>query len=174
MRYFSYFAKRKKLLSSLIIFLLVPSVVHAAPTKISIPRLSLEAQVVPVQLTTDGAMEVPKDVKKVGWYALGAAPGEIGTAVLAGHVDNYIGPGIFFYLKRIRLGDEIMVYGEDGKKLTFTVFKKEVYPFNQAPVEEIFSAADGKYLNIITCDGRYDRRTENHEKRLVVYTKLKE
>ena len=38
-----------------------------------------------VGLTPGGAMDVPKGPSDVAWFDLGPRPGEVGSAVIAGH-----------------------------------------------------------------------------------------
>ncbi|UOY93332.1 class F sortase [Ectobacillus sp. JY-23] len=144
------------------------------PVRIEIPKLRINAPVAPVGLLGDGSMGVPEDTNEVGWYEPGAKPGEFGNAVFAGHVDSYLGPAVFFYLKKLEVGDEVIIRGKNGETFIYVVTSKASYPYDQAPVEDIFGYTAAKRLNLITCAGRYDRKTKNHEERLVVYTELKE
>ncbi|WP_256464144.1 class F sortase [Halobacillus amylolyticus] len=121
----------------------------------------------------NGQMGVPKDDKTVGWFEPGTKPGNTGNAVLAGHVDSYKGPAVFFYLKDLQKGDEIIVTNEEGKELTYVVQKLESYPADEAPIKEIFGKTDKKRLNLITCTGVFDHERGTHLDRLVVYSELK-
>lgn len=69
------------------------------PLRLSLPRLRIDADVEQVGLAPDGAMDVPERFDTVGWYRLGARPGELGNAVLAGHLDAKTAPAIFWRLK---------------------------------------------------------------------------
>lgn len=137
------------------------------PVSLSISSIKLEANVIPVGLLEDGTMEVPEDVMKVGWYTNGAKPGQDGNVVLAGHVDNYLGEGIFFDLAKVSVDDEIVI--SDGEnQLTYKVVKKKAYPYKNGPIEEIFGFTSQKRLHLITCTGWFNPFTKNHEERLVV------
>ena len=143
------------------------------PTRITIPAINVDASVMPYGLDESGAMAVPEDGETVAWFEPGTKPGAKGNAVLAAHVDDYTGPAVFFYLKDLEIGDEIIV--EDGEQtLTFVVTKKEAYPYNEAPIRTIFGPSNNQQLNLITCTGLYDRKTNNHQERLVIYSELKE
>lgn len=143
------------------------------PTRLTIPAINVDANVKPYGLDESGAMAVPEDGETVAWFEPGTKPGAKGNAVLAAHVDDYTGPAIFFYLKDLDIGDEVIV--EDGDQtLTFVVTGKEAYPYNQAPIRTIFGPTNNQQLNLITCTGLYDRKTNNHQERLVIYTELKE
>lgn len=132
----------------------------------------MDAKVEPFGLDSSGAMEVPEDGETVAWFEPGTKPGSNGNAVFAAHVDDYTGPAVFFDLKELNPGDEVHV--NDGERtLTFVVTHKEAYPYNEAPLRKIYGPSNKQRLNLITCTGLYDRKTNNHEQRLVVYTELK-
>ena len=125
-----------------------------------------------VGLTADGAMDAPKRFDTVGWYELGARPGEIGNAVLAGHLDSKTGPAIFWDLRALQPGDEVVIVSDDGVERRFEVVESANYPFDDAPLDRIFGPSDVSSLNLITCAGSFDRFSQNYDKRLVVYTRL--
>lgn len=149
-----------------------PLPVAGVPVRIVIPRLKIDADVEHVGLAPDGSMDVPQRFDTVGWYKLGARPGELGNAVLAGHLDSKTGPAIFWRLKELQPGDEIIVAADDGKERRFVVRELENYPYDQAPLERIFGPTESIGLNLITCIGTFDRRSQNYDQRLVVYTTL--
>lgn len=151
-----------------------PAHIAVTPIQLRIPSINVDAPIEPQGLTENGEMEVPDDGETIGWYEPGTKPGGMGNAVLVGHVDDYTGPAIFFNLKKLEVGDEILVDGENGETLTFVVKDKQAYPYDQAPIREIFGPSNNNRLNLITCTGLYNRSTQNHEERLVVYTELKE
>jgi hypothetical protein len=142
------------------------------PRRLRIPRLRIDAAVEHVGLAPDGAMDAPKGFDTVGWYRLGTRPGDPGSAVIAGHLDSKTGPAIFWRLRDLRPGDDIFVRGDDGVERRFVVEEAASYRFDQAPLERIFTAADRVRLNLITCGGSFDRRSQNYDQRLVVYATL--
>ncbi|MGD6776872.1 MULTISPECIES: class F sortase [Bacillaceae] len=143
------------------------------PTRLTIPAINVDANINSYGLDESGAMAVPEDGETVAWFEPGTKPGAKGNAVLAAHVDDYTGPAIFFYLKDLEIGDEVLVADGD-QTLTFVVTGKEAYPYNEAPIRTIFGPSNNQQLNLITCTGLYDRKTNNHQERLVIYTELKE
>ncbi|OAT82120.1 hypothetical protein A6P54_11535 [Bacillus sp. MKU004] len=144
------------------------------PSSLSIPAIDLEAPVKDFGLDENGNMELPENGKDVAWFEPGVQPGEAGNAVLAGHVDNEKAPAVFFKLKELEKGDEIHLYDEDGKHLTFVVKDKIAYQKDDAPLRKIFGPSDKRMLNLITCTGYFDRDIHNYVERLVVYTELAE
>ncbi|WLR55964.1 class F sortase [Mesobacillus subterraneus] len=137
------------------------------PINLTISSIGLDAKIIPVGLQEDGAMEVPEDVMEIGWYTKGARPGEKGNAVLAGHVDNYLGKGVFFDLENVSIGDEV-VLSDQGTSLRYKIVKIESYPYDDGPIEEIFGFTSQKRIQLITCTGWFNPLTKNHEERLVV------
>lgn len=143
------------------------------PFRIQIPSINVDAGIEKVGLLENGQMGVPESFETVGWYEGGPKPGERGNSVIAGHVDSKKGPAVFFYLKNLKEGDEIIISDEKGKSLTFLVNDIKSYPTELSPVNDIFDYSYQSQLNLITCTGIYDRKTGNHSERLVVYTTLK-
>lgn len=142
------------------------------PTTLEIPAVHLKTKVEPVGIEESGRMGVPKLFDRVGILSPWTKPGEKGNAVIAGHVDHYTGPAVFYPLKKLKSGDEVIVSDSSGKKLTYVVKKVEAYKTEEAPLETIFGKADQPKLNLITCTGRFDKKRQEHAKRLVVFTEL--
>jgi LPXTG-site transpeptidase (sortase) family protein len=146
----------------------------ATPTKIIIPKLGIETKVLPVGKTKEGALDVPNSLKNVGWYIGGVRPGERGNAVIDGHEVDELGFGaVFKNLYLLEPGDSIFVENENGDRLEFQVNQSLVYDFKNAPLEKIFGNASTSNLNLITCNGEFLRELKTKDKRLVVYTNLK-
>jgi len=140
------------------------------PVRIRIPEIELDAAVVEVALAPDGSMDVPESPHDSGWYALGPRPGEKGSATIGGHVDWKHGANaVFAKLHKIRPGDEIEVLADDGSIVSFIVRESRKYDA-AADATEVFGSNDGKsHLNIVTCDGIWDKRINGYSERLVVF-----
>ncbi|MCA1038236.1 class F sortase [Bacillus infantis] len=143
------------------------------PVSLKIPSLGIEAPVGKVGILENGAMGVPDDNETAGWFEPGIKPGEKGSSVIAGHVDSKAGPAVFFYLKDLAKGDTVIVTAQDGLSYTFEVQELKSYPYDRAPISDVFGPSDERRLNLITCTGTYNREKNTHEERLVVYTVLK-
>lgn len=144
------------------------------PSRLHIPSIKLDATVVPVGILDNGQMDVPQSSDIVGILAPNIMPGEPGTAIMAGHVDSKTGPAIFYPLKKLKPGDQVLISNEAGQNLVFQVTSIESYLTSEAPLDKIFGDTDQSLLNLITCTGKYNRKLGTHEKRLVVYTRLME
>lgn len=143
------------------------------PVTVEIPSLDVKAEIENVGILENGQMGVPSNDENVGWFEPGFKPGSTGNSVLAGHVDSKKGPAVFYHLNQLNKGDEVIVTDENGKALTFVVKGKKNYPFQNAPIEDIFGPTDKTNLNLITCTGTFNRSYGTHEERLVVFTELK-
>ncbi len=143
------------------------------PDKLLIPKLDIEADVQHLGITETGNMAAPNNFTDVSWYELGTIPGQMGSAVMAGHEDNAIAlDGVFKHLEDLELGDSVFVVDGDGKKLEFRVVEKAVYPYDNSPTDRIFNAKGKVRLNLITCAGDWLPEAKTNDKRLVVYTEL--
>ncbi len=155
----------------------------ASPSRLLIPAIGVNAAVEEVGIVPNGKwagdMETPRATptgsqwKNVGWYNAGPRPGERGSAVIDGHLDdNHGSPAVFWNLHKLRAGDEVQVVMSNGKKLTFRVSRIESYPPKAAPLQDIFGNNGGIYLNLITCAGDWIPSQQQTTLRLVVYTTL--
>jgi len=141
------------------------------PVRIVIPAIRVDAKVIPVGLLENGDMEVPP-FGLAGWYKLGPAPGASGPAVIVAHVDSKKGPDVFYNLKELKPGDEIMVYGEDGDLAVFAMDSKEQELKTDLPVDRIWNNTKEPVIRLITCAGEFNRKTGHYLSNLIVYGHL--
>ncbi|MFC4302580.1 class F sortase [Cohnella boryungensis] len=141
------------------------------PTRLYIPSLDLHADIEPVGVLDNGQMGVPADTESVGYLAGGALPGAAGNAVMAGHVDHYKGPAVFYGLRYLKKGDQVVVKNVAGRAIAFVVDEVKSYKPSEAPIRQIFGPSAESRLNLITCSGKYSRKKREHQERLVVYAK---
>jgi len=98
------------------------------------------------------------------------APGTIGSAVMAGHLDDKFGKkAVFYNLKKLKKGDKISVVDASGNIINFVVREKRSYKNNEY-VPEIFVSKSGKHLNLITCSGRWIKSERRYSERLVIFS----
>ena len=137
---------------------------------IRIPAISVEASIVPVGVNERGEMASPDSVDEVGWWRFGAKLGEIGKAVLAGHLDSLTGAAIFYKLDRLEPGDTIFIQSDDGaEERRFIVRGTALYRLDAAPVDAIFGESSQRELILITCGGAYDARSLSYVHRRVIF-----
>ncbi|MGN6607709.1 MAG: sortase domain-containing protein, partial [Jatrophihabitans sp.] len=79
------------------------------PVRLRIPSIGVDATVMRLGRDASGAMQTPPEWQVPGWYADGPRPGQVGPAVIVGHVDSVGGPAVFFRLPELRIGDRVYV-----------------------------------------------------------------
>ncbi|GCB49604.1 class F sortase [Streptomyces sp. NL15-2K] len=143
------------------------------PDRIRIPSIRVNAPLMGLALTPTGSLDVPPAAKKnlAGWYEAGTTPGERGTAIVAGHVDNADGPAVFYRLGALKRGAAIEVDRRDGAVAVFAVDAVEVYAAKDFPDEKVYGAAARPELRVITCGGDYSRST-GYQGNVVVFAHL--
>lgn len=147
----------------------------ANPVKVDIPSLQVTANIVNVGVTDDNVMEIPTDYSTVGWYYPGGKPGEEGSAILNGHFDNPTGqPAVFYNLRDLERGSDIIVTAEDGKEYTFIVEDVYSHPLDEFPTDLLYGDDEGTTLKLLTCDGVWSPYQQNYSNRLVVIAKIAE
>jgi sortase (surface protein transpeptidase) len=144
----------------------------AAPIRISIPKLGVDAEIVRLGLNADGTLQVPTDFATAGWWTGGARPGERGPAVIAGHVDSRTGPAVFFRLGSLRRGDTIAVRRRDGHAARFAVDSVRRYAKTRFPTKAVYGLTRRPTLRLITCSGAFDQATAHYLDNTVVYATL--
>ncbi|HEX5620768.1 MAG TPA: class F sortase [Solirubrobacteraceae bacterium] len=141
----------------------------ARPVRVEIPSIGVDASIVPLGLNTDRTLQVPSDFGDAGWWTGGPRPGEPGAAIIAGHVDSYTGPAVFFRLGELGLGAEIVVVRRDGTRGRFRVVGREQYPKDEFPTERVYGRTSDPALRLITCSGTFDRSSGHYLDNTVVY-----
>ncbi|MGY2127461.1 class F sortase [Blastococcus sp. SYSU DS0617] len=144
----------------------------SAPVEIQIPALGVASGVMELGLAADGSMEVPPGAYPVGWYTGSPTPGELGPAVLAGHVDWAGEPGAFYGLRELVPGDTVLIDRADGRVVTFLVDRVEVHPKEEFPTEEVYGDIGDAGLRLITCGGVFDEDARGYVDNVVVFASL--
>ncbi|NNG38163.1 class F sortase [Flexivirga sp. ID2601S] len=146
----------------------------AKPVSVQLPSIGVSSELLHLGLQKDGTVAVPSfaDVMKAAWFTGSPAPGADGPAVIEGHVTGPKGPGVFYKLGSIRVGDDVRVTQAGGRTLTFRVYKTERYPKNQFPTGVVYGNTPGPELRVITCGGTFDASTGHFRDNTVVYARL--
>ena len=138
------------------------------PTRVRIAKLKVDAPLVDLRLDSKGALQAPEDYNRPGWYVDGPLPGEIGPAVIAGHVDSKSGPAVFFKLHELHSGDIVEV--ERGRLwVKFRVVAVHRYPKNAFPTNEVYGPTPNPQLRLITCGGVFDNTRRSYVDNVVVF-----
>jgi LPXTG-site transpeptidase (sortase) family protein len=142
------------------------------PVRLEIPKINVDAAIEPVGLTSQGAVDVPKDPTDAAWFSLSPRPGASGSSVIDGHIGWWKdgAAAVFNSLYKLRKGDRLYTVDGQGVTTTFVVRGSRKYNPN-ANASGVFDSADGKvHLNLITCDGTWNSTQKNYPDRLVVFT----
>jgi hypothetical protein len=141
----------------------------ARPASLIIPVIGVKTALVGLGLAASGALRVPSSTAVAGWYTGSPRPGAIGSAVIAGHIDSKTGPGVFFRLPELRVGDRIYVRRADGTTVEFRVTALGTYQKDYFPTATVYGAAPDPELRLITCGGTFDYATGHYLSNTVIY-----
>ncbi|MEV6197488.1 class F sortase [Streptomyces sp. NPDC051920] len=147
---------------------------RAEPTRLHIPKISVDAPFTELTLDTTGKLQPPPpdDTNLVGWYAKGVSPGEVGTAIIAGHVDTKTSAAVFAGLGDLKKGDKFSVERSDGRTASFVVDSAETYAKDAFPDDKVYADTPDAEVRLITCAGTYDRAVKDYTDNLVVFAHL--
>lgn len=146
------------------------------PVSLSIPAIGVRTSLLHLGQTAQGSLQVPPpgpDYNKAAWYRLSPTPGELGPAILVGHIDSKLeGPSVFFQLGALRRNDTVRVTRADGSVAVFAV--DEVRRFHKVdfPSRLVYSNTDHAALRIITCGGPFDRDSGSYLDNTIVLASL--
>jgi hypothetical protein len=148
----------------------------APPIRLQIPAIHVSAKIVDEGLDADGALQVPPltdaGVHEAGWYDLGPAPGQFGSAIVVGHVDSYQAPGVFYDLGSLAIGNAVEVTLANGETIHFTVTSVHEYSKAHFPATEVYGPEPYQALRLITCGGAFDQATGHYLSNIVAYARM--
>ncbi|KKR23804.1 MAG: Peptidase C60 sortase A and B [Candidatus Yanofskybacteria bacterium GW2011_GWD2_39_48] len=159
------------IIKNAIVYVKQGQVNYGLPVRLRMPSIDTDAIVEHLGITPDGIMDTPKNIDNVAWFNLGPRPGEIGSAVIAGHYGWKNGKAsIFINLYKLKKGDKLYVEDDKGVAISFIVRETRKYD-QKADASGVFSSSDGRSrLNLITCEGDWDKVSKSYPERLVVFT----
>jgi hypothetical protein len=147
----------------------------AEPDRVSIPAIRVDAPLVPVGLDSDGWVGAPppEDPNLAGWFTGAVSPGEKGTAVVDGHVDNKQGPAVFYGLGALKKGNRVEIRRKDGKTAVFEIYGIEVFAKNNFPGDRVYGSKGAPELRVITCGGGFSKQS-GYAGNVVAFARLAE
>jgi Sortase domain len=151
------------------------SLPRSAPVSVVIPAIGVRSPLLRLGLNPDGTMQVPDlatSADEAAWYKYSVTPGQIGTAVIEGHVDSQVGPAVFFRLGALHPGDHIDVTLADGMTAVFRVTGVREYSKGDFPAEMIYGPTKYAALRVVTCGGTFDYATGHYLSSVVVFASL--
>jgi LPXTG-site transpeptidase (sortase) family protein len=141
------------------------------PVRVDVDAINAHSSLVQLGLNADRTVEVPPVTQplQAGWYKFGARPGELGRAVILGHVDGGGQLGVFNRLRDLKPGDVARVTEQGGQVLNFVVRQVQQVPKTQFPTQAVYGPSDQRELRLITCGGAFDRAAHHYLYNLVVF-----
>jgi hypothetical protein len=139
---------------------------------VAIPAVDVDAPVIRLGLNPDGTLEVPSDYSVAGWWSGGPIPGDVGPAVIVGHIDNKSGPAVFYRLRSLKPGQVVVVRRPDGAQVRFAVERIEEVPKSQFPSKMVYGAVNDAELRLITCGGAFNYSTGHYVDNIIVFARL--
>jgi LPXTG-site transpeptidase (sortase) family protein len=142
------------------------------PVRVLIPGIEVDARVEVLEIVGD-VLQDPTNGEDVAWYKETGRPGEVGNAVIAGHLNWYNMPeGVFFAINQLREGDEVLVRDTACREFRYLVEWAELIEVAEADMEEITGHSDQALLTLITCGGTWDPAISQYRERTVVRARL--
>jgi predicted small lipoprotein YifL len=144
------------------------------PTRVRVPKIGADSSLISIALDSSGNIAVPSANKpmQAAWYRLSPVPGDVGPAIILGHVDGNKQEGVFFNLKKLVAGDQILVDRSDGKEVKFVVDHETEVPKDDFPQDAVFGNTTKPQLRLITCGGVFDHAAHSYKDNIVVYANL--
>ncbi len=105
---------------------------------IAIPSLDLSGPLDALGVADDGELLAPDDPSRAGWYAGGVVPGDLGPAIVGGHVDSRRGRGVFFALRSLHPGDVVDITRSDGRVARFSVSRVQQVAKDRFPTAAVY------------------------------------
>jgi hypothetical protein len=139
------------------------------PRRLRIPSLHVDTSLELLSRGPHGAIDVPKDWMRAGWYEDSARPGEPGAAVFLGHVDSPRGPAVFAALSTVRQGARVLLDRVDGSTVAFRVTRVELHKRTRFPKVRVYWPTLQRELRLITCGGQYIRSRGGYQSNVVVF-----
>jgi hypothetical protein len=151
-----------------------PFLPASAPVALDIPSIGIHSRsLVGLHVGTDGALQPPRRFDQPGWYIDGPTPGQLGPAVIGGHVDSTSGPAVFYRLGALRPGALVKVGRRDRSVATFVIDKVARYPKAHFPTEQVYGNVDDRAdIRLITCGGTFNRRIGHYNDNVVAFGHL--
>ena len=144
----------------------------ARPTGMEIPEIGVDTSLIRLGLTASGDLQVPASTTVAGWYTGSPRPGATGAAVIAGHIDSYQGPGVFFRLRELKRGDLIYVRRGHSSMAVFRVTEVRTFLKSKFPTADVYGAVPNAQLRLITCGGTFDAQTGHYLSNVIVFAVL--
>ncbi|GAA3152858.1 class F sortase [Streptomyces rectiviolaceus] len=141
--------------------------------RVGIKGIRVDAPVMPVGLDAEGWVDAPppQDPNLAGWFTGAVSPGEKGTSVIVGHVDNQQGPAVFYGLGSLKKGNRVEILRRDRRTAVFEIYGIEVFEKNDFPGSRVYSDKGAPELRVITCGGGFSKQS-GYDGNVVAFARL--
>jgi sortase (surface protein transpeptidase) len=144
----------------------------AKPASLIIPAIGVKTKLIRLGVMSSGALQVPVSTAVAGWYTFSPRPGSIGSAIIAGHIDSYRGPGVFYRLGLMKNGERIYVRRTNRTLAVFRVTGKHTFLKSHFPTQDVYGPTPTAQLRLITCGGTFDAATGHYLSNVIVFATL--
>lgn len=141
------------------------------PVSITVGSIDACSTLQPVGVDAQKRIQVPSvhTPEQAGWYRLGPTPGELGPAVVVGHVNGDGREGVFADLDDVEQGDRIAISRRDGRTASFTVTTVVQADKDEFPTTAVYGDTRDAQLRLITCGGALDRSAHRYDDNVIVF-----
>ena len=143
-----------------------------APCRISIRSIGVDAPVIKLGLRSDGTLEVPTVYSEAGWWKGGAKPGQLGSTVIVGHIDDRRGPAVFYKLPKLKAGDVVTISRVKKKPVRYVIEDLGVWAKSNFPSEIVYGPSPIAELRLITCGGIFNRSTGHYTDNIIAFGRM--
>jgi sortase (surface protein transpeptidase) len=143
-----------------------------APVRLVIPAIGVSTRLIRLGITSNHTLQVPVSAAIAGWFTGSPRPGAVGASIIAGHIDSYSGPGVFFRLRELHRGQGIYVTRANGSVARFRIVAVRTFAKDRFPTASVYGAVPDPELRVITCGGQFDHATGSYLSNVVAYAVL--
>jgi hypothetical protein len=144
----------------------------STPVRITVPTIGVDSTLMNLGLLADGSLQVPPSGFPAGWYTGAPTPGQLGPAIIVGHIDWGGHPGVFYRLRDVKPGAEINVTRADGSVAVFRVSSVQEFSKDAFPTKLVYGNTAYAGLRVITCGGSFDAKLHSYEDDIVAFAEL--
>jgi hypothetical protein len=144
----------------------------SAPVRVQVPSIGVDSTLMDLGLLADGSLQVPPAAFPAGWYTGAPTPGQLGPAIIVGHIDWAGIDGVFYRLHSLLPGAEIDVTRADGSTAVFRVLSVHEYAKDAFPTKLVYGNTAYSALRLITCGGAFNAKAHSYEDDIVAYAEL--
>jgi hypothetical protein len=149
-----------------------PVMARSVPVRLDIPSVTIDTSLLRLGLNADGSLQVPWKPLLAGWYQGSPTPGQLGPAIIAGHVDSWAtGPAVFYHLGEVVRGARVLVTRADASVAQFKVTAVTSYPKTAFPTDLVYGDVNRAELRLITC-ANWNSTTQEYDSNIVVFARL--